>query len=159
MSKQKKKQAKPRKFNKKNWIISQLRRLSIKYPPSIRARNRTKEEYYILSKKGKQLKRVKFTCEKCQKIDLKRTETELDHIIPCVSVNDYKELIEEIKINNELLNILKCDEDEFKELFSLMIFMARLFVDEDGYQLLCQKCHKVKTKKENAIRRKSKCIK
>jgi 5-methylcytosine-specific restriction endonuclease McrA len=32
-------------------------------------------------------------------------------------------------------------------------FMARLFCHENGYQLLCKKCHKAKTQNENSIRR------
>lgn len=154
MSKQREKFSKKKKtFNKKNWIISQLRRVSIKYPPSIRARNRTKEDYYILSKKGKKLKRVKFTCEKCGKKDLKRTEVELDHIQSVVSLTPYDKLIDEMEVNKKLLDVLMCSKEEFNELFKVMIFMARLFVDEDGYQLICVPCHRVKSSGENIKRK------
>jgi 5-methylcytosine-specific restriction endonuclease McrA len=115
-------------FNKKSWIVSQLRRISLRYPPAIRARNRTKEEYFIASKKGKQLRRVKFTCEKCGKKDLKRTETELDHIQPVINV-----------------------ATGFVDWNS---FLERHFVEENGYQLLCISCHEQKTLLEGGTRKK-----
>lgn len=35
-------------------------------------------------------------------------------------------------------------------------YVARLFVDASGYQLLCKPCHEAKSNKENELRRKTK---
>ena len=108
-------------FNAKNWLISALRRASLRYPPAIEARQRTKETYFILSKKGKPMKRVKYTCEKCGKKDLKSSEMELDHIKPLVTENGFK------------------DWNEYLENF---------LIDASGFQYICIPCHSEKTKAE-----------
>lgn len=115
----------PTKFNRKNWIINQLRRLSLKYPPAIKATNRTKEEYYIYSKKGKPMKRLKFTCASCNKQNLKRSEMNLDHIIP-VTENE---------------GFTTWDK-----------FVDGLFCEEENLWLICIPCHEQKTLQENAER-------
>lgn len=38
-------------------------------------------------------------------------------------------------------------------------FIARLYVEQDGYQLLCKECHNKKTEAENARRKDAKAIK
>lgn len=116
---------KERKFNKKSWIISALRRTTRKYPPANKARNRTKEVYYIKSKNGKDLKRVKFTCELCGKKDLKQTEMNLDHISPCVPVTGW---------------------DDWNG------FIERFYCDEEQFQHICISCHEDKSKIEQEQR-------
>lgn len=91
--------------------------------------NEIKEVYYITSKKGKQLKRVKFKCMICGKTDLKRTEVELDHKVPCV------------------------DSSGFEDMGT---FLDRLFCEKENFQLICVECHREKTNKENEERRKNK---
>lgn len=117
--------AKNKSFNKHRWLISQLRRISLKYPPAFEVVNENKEVYYITSKKGKQLRRVKFVCMKCGKRDLKRTEVELDHIIPCVDSTGFADM---------------------------GVFLERLFCDKSNYQLLCKECHLKKTQSEREVR-------
>lgn len=114
-----------RTFNKKNWIIGQLRRVSLRYPPAIRATNKTKEVYYILSKKGKPMKRVKFTCASCGQKDLKRSQCNLDHKVPVTSKDGFT----------------TWDD-----------FINGLFCDEENLWLICQPCHDVKSRDENNIR-------
>lgn len=118
----------PKPFNQKSWLINQLRRLTLRYPPAIRATNRTREEYFILSKKGTKVKRVKYTCELCGKKDLKRSEMDLDHIIPVVDID--------------------------KGFTDWNDFITRLFCQEDELQLICEPCHSAKTLNENKSRRK-----
>ena len=126
------KQKKPKKiklkkpFNKTPWLVRQLRRLSLKFPPAIRATNRTREEYYILSKKGKPMKRVKYTCASCGKKDLKRSEMNLDHKIPVVDFTGFKDWNE---------------------------FIERLFCDEDNLWLICIPCHLEKSAYELTLRK------
>jgi 5-methylcytosine-specific restriction endonuclease McrA len=115
-----------KKFNRDNWLKNQLRRLSMKYPPAIEAINRTKEVYYITSKTGKLLRRVKFTCEMCGKKDLKRSECELDHVIPVVK-----------------------PEEGFKNLQS---FIEGLFCGVENFKLCCIPCHLIKSNFENLER-------
>lgn len=124
-----KKERKPRvrkPFNTKNWLISALRRMSLRYPPANRARNRTKEVYFILSKKGKSLRRVKFTCEICGTKDLKSKEVELDHIVPLVDP----------KIGFTDWNT----------------YLEKYLIQEADFQLICIPCHRIKTAKETEQR-------
>lgn len=111
--------AKP--FNAKNWLISAVRRASLRYPPAIEARNRNKEEYYILSKKGKPMRRVKHICEQCGKKDLKTSEYELDHTVPLVGKEGF------IDWNT---------------------FFERYLIDASGFKKLCIPCHESKTRAE-----------
>ncbi len=113
-------------FNKKNWLISVLRRASLRYPPANQALQRTKETYYIKSKKGKDLKRVKWTCEKCGKPNLKSSERERDHIIPLVDLSGFKDW------NS---------------------YIDRYLIDASGYQILCIPCHEAKSLSEGVIRK------
>lgn len=115
-----------KKFNQKRWLVNQLRRLTLRYPPAIRAVNRTREEYFIKSKLGKDLKRVKYTCANCGKKDLKRSEMNLDHKIPVVSSEGFTDW-------NDFIN--------------------GLFCDEENLWLICIPCHEEKTKKENEERK------
>lgn len=95
----------------------------MRYPPAIKATNRTKEIYYIKSKAGKDMKRVKFTCGMCGRKDLKRSEMSLDHIIPVT------------------------DKSGFKDWNT---FVDNLFCEEENLLLICQEpCHRLKTEKEN----------
>jgi hypothetical protein len=105
-----------------------MRRLSLRYPPRIRAANRTKETYYITAKNGNQVKRVKFTCEQCGKKDLKAKEKQLDHINPVVDVKEGFTTYEE--------------------------YFDRLLCEESNWATLCLDCHAKKTLKENEERRK-----
>lgn len=109
-------------FNSKNWLIHQLRRLSLKYPPRISAINKVKTVYYIKSKKGTDVKRVSFKCELCGKEGLKSTERELDHIVPVVDI--------------------KAGFTDWND------FINGLFCDESNYQSLCIPCHREKSLKE-----------
>lgn len=119
-------------FNKQSWLISAVRRASLRYPPAIEARNRTKETYYILSKKGKPMKRVKYTCELCGKKDLKSKETELDHIVPIVGKEGF------VDWNT---------------------YFTTYLIDAAGFQLLCLPCHDVKTRLEMGDKYKERRVK
>lgn len=114
-------------IHKQRWLINALRRASLRYPPASAARNRNKETYYIKSKKGKDLKRVKHTCKKCGKKDLKTTEYELDHIVPLVGPEGFKDW------NTYIKNYL---------------------IDEIQFQKLCIPCHEEKSLAEGQVRKK-----
>jgi len=114
-------------FNKQTWLINQLRRISsFRYPPANKARSKNKVEYYILSKKGKQLKRVKYTCEICRTPNLKTTQVNLDHVVPVV-----EPAVGFVDWNT---------------------FIDRLFCDESNFQIICIPCHDIKTSLEDAQR-------
>lgn len=115
-------------FNSKNWLIHQLRRLSLKYPPRISAINKVKTTYFIKSKKGTDVKRVSFKCEKCGKEGLKNGEKEVNHKIPVVSTKE---------------GFTNFDD-----------FINRLFCKEEGFEILCFFCHSEITKEQNEERRK-----
>src|SRR6266700_1559562 len=112
-------------FNKKYWLINLLRRGSMRYPPRNEAASRNKETYYIKSKKGKDLKRVKHTCEKCGKKDLKSSEVEMDHIVPLVDFTGFKDW---------------------------NTYIERYLIDSIGFQKFCIPCHSSKSLSEGVIR-------
>lgn len=114
-------------FNKKNWLVSQTRWIGRNYPPAIEANIRDKQVYYINSKKGKPMRRIKFTCAICKKINLKRTEVEQDHIIPLVGPEGFIDW-------NTYFNRYLCDSTNF--------------------QYLCFICHDAKTSSEGQVRAK-----
>ena len=117
-------------FNKKNWIISALRRSTMRYPPANNARGRTKETYYIKSKKGKDLKRVKFTCEMCGKRDLKSKEMNLHHKVPVI--------------------------DETKGFTNWDDYINRMFCEAEDFVYICEACHdKEHPKKTKKIKEKA----
>jgi len=105
-------------IHKRNWILHQLRRLSLKWGPRLKALNRTKKEFYITSKKGTQVKRVSWTCESCGKADLTSKEKQMDHIIEVIGNEGF------IDWNN---------------------YIPRLLCDEENFQTLCLSCHEKKS--------------
>lgn len=111
---------------RKNWIIHQLRRLSLKWPLRIKAVNRTKKTYFIKSSKGTDVKRVSFTCETCGKTDLKSSEKQLDHKIPVI--------------------------DPQVGFVDYNTFIERLFCDEDNFKTICLLCHQKKSSTEGEQR-------
>jgi 5-methylcytosine-specific restriction endonuclease McrA len=123
-------------FNKKNWLISQLRRLSVKYPPRLKVLNAGKTTYYIKSKKNTDVKRVSFECSSCHTKGLTSKQIALDHVLPVVDVK------------NGWTNW----ED----------FINRLFCDESNFSLICEPCHLIKSgteMTERAFNRKQKKLK
>jgi len=69
---------------------------------------------------NKRLKK-EYQCAHCQNW-FKRADVEVDHIIPCGSLNSYEEIVP---------------------------FLKRLTVEEAGaFQVLCKPCHLIKTKKD-----------
>lgn len=125
------KEKKKKEFSRHKWLISQLRRLTLRYPPAFNYINSKKIVYYIKSKKGKDLKRVKFNCDKCGKQNLKRSEVNLDHKIPVVSSTGFEDI---------------------------GVFLERLFCDISNLWLICLSCHSEKTQSENKERQENKQI-
>lgn len=70
--------------------------------------------------------RGEYLCESCGWIS-KKKDMAMDHIVPVV--------------------------DPEKGWDGFDSFIDRLFVDEDGWQRLCDLCHGIKTKAENLIRK------
>lgn len=114
-----------RTFNKKTWIINALRRASFRYPPAIKAIKKSKTDYYIKAKNGNDVKRVDFTCVACKKSGLKRTQVNLDHVVPVVGPEGF------VDWNT---------------------YIERMFCDEDNFQIICSECHTKKSLKENEER-------
>lgn len=137
-------EAKPKK--KKPWvqdaaIYSALRRAYRSSPAVAECLNSGKEEFFILSKKGKKLRRVRFACHLCGTKEPKRTKKSkggiaVDHIQPVVDPLDGNLLPDGTRDWNKQIR--------------------RLFVSVTGLQRLCKACHDAKSKQENAIRRKIK---
>ncbi len=115
---------------KKEWvrdlaIYSALRRAHRNSPEYRQCLAEAKSEYFILSKKGKQLRRVQFKCAHCG-TKTSRKLAKVDHIEPVVPVTG------------------KTTLDDYAN---------RLFCGVKGLQILDKACHDSKTKGENAMRR------
>lgn len=123
---------------KRKWVLqaavfSALRRIFRTYPPYNEVRNRAKEVYYVKSKKGKDLKRVRFKCESCGgKYAAKNVA--IDHVESVVPVTG--------------LPTQTNGDPDFN------VYIKRLFCGIDNLQLLCKKCHADKSKNENKQRKK-----
>lgn len=109
-------------------IYSALRRAHRNSPEYRESLSAVKSEYFIKSKKGKDMRRVHFQCAACQK-KAPRKQVRVDHIEPVVPVSG------------------KTTFDNY---------IDRLFCGKKGLQILCVPCHNEKSKRENAERRKIK---
>lgn len=108
-------------------IISQLRLLARQWKPKQAARKAVVVKVPNGTYKNGNTKYIsKYPCKHCKELFL-ANETDVDHIDPVVSI-----------------------EHGFVDFNT---FIDRLYVGVDEYQILCKACHKVKSKKENAIRR------
>jgi 5-methylcytosine-specific restriction endonuclease McrA len=105
---------KPKKYNKKTFVVASLRRASIRWPPRNEA-----------LKRGR-VSRGLYKCSSCTEV-FKKKEVHLDHIVPVISPEH---------------GFIGYDD-----------FIERLFCDTEGFQLLCKKCHEVKTLVEDELRK------
>lgn len=108
-----------KKFYKHGWLIHQLRRLTLKFPPRLKVLNSVKTTRYHKSAKGTDVKRCFYKCMFCETEELKSTQINLDHKEPVGQFKDWNTYVE------------------------------NLFCDEENWQVLCIPCHEEKTKKEN----------
>lgn len=106
-------------------IYSALRRAHRNSPEYRLVLSLAKSEYFIPSKKGKQLRRVHFKCAYCG-TKVVRKQCAVDHIAPVIDITG------------------KTTYDEY---------VSRLFCGAKGLNVLCKPCHNAKTKTENAARR------
>lgn len=109
-----------KKFNKKSWITSSLRRMSYRWAP----RN--------LALKAARVERGLYKCAHCEEL-FKNGEFALDHIVPMVPHTGFP-----------MHPVTKGPD--------WTIIIDRLFCDVDGFQVLCNSCHDIKTSIEDNIR-------
>jgi 5-methylcytosine-specific restriction endonuclease McrA len=106
--------------------------ISRKFPAHYEKENLVKEEFFVLSKKGKPMRRVRFPCAICGK-KVSRSSIRRDHIDPV--------------INPETgFPLTQLGEDDWN------VYIKRLFCSGDNIQLICKPCHDGKTKKEKKER-------
>lgn len=119
-------------FNLESWLMNGLRSICRRYPPIYNKRNEGKITYYITSKNGKQMKRVKHICSLCNK-EMKNDEVRIDHIDPIVPVTG-KTLRENGKVDwNPIIDAMFCDSSNL--------------------QKCCHTCHSEKSRLENLQRK------
>lgn len=129
-----KRSAKPKTFFFRAWMIGQLRRIFRRYPPFYQVRNTVKEEYSVLSKTGKPMRRVRFTCALCKEKH-GNSNIVVDHIHPVIDP----------KVG---FPILPDGSDDW------ITYISRLFCTIDNLQVLCRTCHDAKSGKEAKVRAK-----
>ena len=97
-----------------SFLRSNLRRTSQRWPPLARlALNEARRPYKGENKRQK----WEYQCAECKEW-FKRTEVEVDHIIPCGSLKSWEDF---------------------------QTFAERLFCEPDGLVVLCEQCHDKKT--------------
>lgn len=124
-------------FDLKQFVIKELRRAFKRSPMYSEAKRRAKEEFFIESKHGKNMRRVHLKCAKCGKFFVDKSgarEVAVDHIIPVIAPS-----IGFVDWNT---------------------YLPRLFSSIDNLQILCnfkgerdgiKSCHKIKTAAERAV--------
>lgn len=120
--------------NRKSWVTSQLRRLSMRWPPRNRVLKASRRELPRKVKKdGTPYKKAnyEYQCNIC-KDWFRSSDTVLDHKIPVVKPTDITEKTEEEFIGK---------------------FAVSLLCYEDGWQILCNPCHDKKSDGENKLRK------
>jgi 5-methylcytosine-specific restriction endonuclease McrA len=116
---------------KKEWVLkaavfSALRRAWGYSPLKKQALDKVREEYSEKCKNGNYRKRVRFECEHCGK-KFPQKGVQVDHIEPVVELSGF------VDFNT---------------------YIDRLFCHPDKLQVLCKKCHAVKTAAEGKVRTK-----
>ena len=115
-------------WNRQATIFSALRRAHRNSPEYREALLLAKEEYFITCKNGNQARRVRFKCKNCTE-KKSRKLVKVDHRDPVVALTGFTTL------------------DSFAD---------RLFCGVGGLDILCDTCHKYKTKIENRERKRIK---
>lgn len=124
-----------KKLNRKSWVVQRLRRLSMKWPPRNAVKKANRREYYKTRKDGSKYAKPNFEyqCNMCKNWFADK-DTCMDHIEPIIDI----------------------DQDKVSEEEFYGIFVTGLFCDESNFQILCKKCHDLKTKSEQEERFKNK---
>lgn len=105
-------------------VFSALRRIFRTYPPYRETLDEAKEEYFVASKKGTKMRRVRFACNKCGK-KYARKGVSIDHDSPVIQVTGSPR-----QPNGEI---------------DYNVYIDRLFCTKDNLNCLCNKCHKEKS--------------
>lgn len=108
----------------KSWIISLLRRGTMRWPP----RNECLSNAKTKKKKNKKTNRLAqhYRCNSCRK-DYPLSEVVVDHIDPVVDVK--------------------------KGFVNFDVYIERMYCAVEGLQVLCSNCHKLKCEKERKERK------
>ena len=117
------------------FIIAALRKLSLRHPARIRAKNKNKVDKALfacdncetLTYEGVSDKNMDALQQKYPKHTIVKGRIELDHIVAVVGMGGFEDW------NH---------------------YIPNLFCDESNFSPLCTSCHKEKTKKENKKRKK-----
>jgi 5-methylcytosine-specific restriction endonuclease McrA len=115
-------------INRKSWLTSQLRRISLKWPPLSNVRKANRRELPRKVKKDGTLfakPNFEYECNECKNW-FPSGKIQVDHINPIMGI-DSSTLSE-------------------KEFYGHFVF--ELFCYEDNLQLLCTSCHDKKTRNE-----------
>ena len=109
----------------KGWIISLLRRGTMRYPPRNECLNKAKTDKKINPASGRLAQH--FKCKKCKK-DFPAKQVVVDHIKPAV--------------------------DPKKGFVDWDTYIERMFCALKNFQVLCKPCHDTKSAKEREARKK-----
>ena len=108
-----------------SFIRSALRAAWMKYPVKGIVLKKARRNVRKNENRDKRIRhRFEFKCAVCKKFH-KASQVQVDHIIPCGSLNSYEDLPR---------------------------FVSTLFCEEDNLQVICTECHNEKTKKERVER-------
>jgi len=112
-------------------IVAGLRKASMYWKPKTQAIKNARNGYLVNPLTHRENNAGK--CESCCNRFLEK-ELKADHINPVVPVEGFD--------NNTFLGVNWTE------------YIKRMFVEVEGYQVLCKECHYIKTKKERDLRKK-----
>lgn len=124
-----------KKLNRKSWVVQQLRRVSMKWPPRNEVKKKNRREYYKIRKDGSRFAKPNFEyqCKSCEDW-FPDKDTVMDHIVPVIDIK----------------------QDTVEEIDFYGIFVTGLFCEKDNFQVLCNPCHDKKSAAEVIERNKHK---
>lgn len=119
------------------WIKSLLRSGSQRWRPKNEAKKLARKGKLINPKTGRECN--SGVCSSCGDTFLEK-ELEADHIHPVIPIG-------------KTMNLCSRKDFDPSKHVCLSEVAERMYVEIDGYQMLCNTCHKEKTSKERSMRR------
>lgn len=132
-----------KKYNLKTWMKGRLRKMSYQWPERTQAKSDARVE------------RGLYKCAGCGHL-FGYKDIKVDHIEPVVPIENYDEIVERLKEDKELLNLLNIKKDDFNEMFEILVIFSRMFCKADQMQVLCDEDHDAKSWLEREFRKEAK---
>jgi hypothetical protein len=152
-----KKDKKKPEFVLEKMLFSLLRKAFKVSPQYHEALNRAKEEFFVLSKNGKEMRRIRFKCNICQRSFLPPESKKKVAAREGIDVSEVKRAVKAVAIDH-ITPVISL-EHGFQ---GWDVYIQRLFCHVENLQCICnysglqdgkESCHKLKTRLESQQRK------